>query len=60
MMNKGCSSGLINSSSNRHRVSLAEWLSSGFIRPYGSRPHDLFRTPVRLSASEQPPARGFP
>jgi len=31
-MNKGCSSRLINSSSNRHRVSLAEWLSSGFIR----------------------------
>jgi hypothetical protein len=31
MMNKGCSSRLINSSCNRHRVSLAEWLSSGFI-----------------------------
>jgi hypothetical protein len=33
-MNRGCSSRLINSSSNRHRVSLAEWLSSGFITKY--------------------------
>ena len=28
---KGCSSSFINSSSNRHRVSLAELFSSGFI-----------------------------
>ena len=33
MMTKGCSPRLINSSSNRHRVSLAELLSSGFINP---------------------------
>jgi len=33
MIPKGCSSRLINSSSDRHKVSLAELLSSGIITP---------------------------